>query len=337
MKKIVFFLFLLLVLINLNAETVIPSGNVSGVWSISGSPYLIDGDIAIPADSTLTIDPGVIVEFQDLYIFDIQGTLKAEGTVNDSIFFTVPDSLQVTGWLGINFIGEETSRDSSKMVYCDIQYINKIEPRRFITSFDGSINIKYYTALLIDHCYICNNKSNDGGAIFIEDSDPIISNCEISNNYAFIEGGAIKIYNDSAPEISNNSICYNISEGKGGAIKIGCGNPSPLIQNNVINHNTALDGGGLLIGGNEEGGEKNRSNTTLINNFICYNTASERNGGGIKCAGFSHTTMIGNVICNNIASTSGGGVQIAYYAAGEMINNTIADNEAMDGGGIAVG
>jgi hypothetical protein len=43
------------------SQTYIPPGDVSGMWILSSSPYYIQGDITIPNDSTLIIEPGVLV------------------------------------------------------------------------------------------------------------------------------------------------------------------------------------------------------------------------------------------------------------------------------------
>lgn len=37
------------------ADTHIPAGNVSGIWTASGSPYYIDGEVHVPTDSMLII------------------------------------------------------------------------------------------------------------------------------------------------------------------------------------------------------------------------------------------------------------------------------------------
>jgi len=37
------------------------SGNVSGTWSPTGSPYVIVDNCTVPAASTLTIQPGTVV------------------------------------------------------------------------------------------------------------------------------------------------------------------------------------------------------------------------------------------------------------------------------------
>ena len=46
------------------ASTVVPPGEVSGTWSVAGSPYVVQGDVEIPAGDTLVIEPGVTVQFE---------------------------------------------------------------------------------------------------------------------------------------------------------------------------------------------------------------------------------------------------------------------------------
>jgi hypothetical protein len=72
----------------LSAATVISGGNVSGVWSVAGSPYLINGNIIIPEGESLTLNPGVELQFQGYYTLKIQGRLQAIGTFSDSIKFS---------------------------------------------------------------------------------------------------------------------------------------------------------------------------------------------------------------------------------------------------------
>ena len=49
------------------SQTIIPAGPIYGTWTLAGSPYLIEGETTIPNDSTLTIEPGVLVEWQGSY------------------------------------------------------------------------------------------------------------------------------------------------------------------------------------------------------------------------------------------------------------------------------
>src|SRR5690606_937599 len=46
-----------------SAQTTIPGGSLSGAqtWTPAGSPYLVQGDVTIPAGASLEIQPGVEV------------------------------------------------------------------------------------------------------------------------------------------------------------------------------------------------------------------------------------------------------------------------------------
>ena len=94
-------------------DTVIPTGTVSGIWTAAESPYLIEGDIAIHADSVLTIEPGVVVNFQGHYHLAVNGALLAVGTAEDSILFTAADT--EIGWKGIRI---NEGIDSTRLEYC---------------------------------------------------------------------------------------------------------------------------------------------------------------------------------------------------------------------------
>jgi|GEM_PF-6205965 len=59
-----------------SADT-IPSGDVSGTWTMAGSPYYINGDINVPAGQLLTIEPGVVLDFLGYYKLTVYGQLEA--------------------------------------------------------------------------------------------------------------------------------------------------------------------------------------------------------------------------------------------------------------------
>ncbi|MCK4696179.1 MAG: hypothetical protein KAT74_10470, partial [Candidatus Cloacimonetes bacterium] len=130
MKKIyILFLLTFLNILPLPSQTNVPEGDVFGTWTQVGSPYLIQGEITIPDNETLTIDPGVLVEFQDYYKLNVQGQILAIGTESDSIYFTIDDTTGFSdfttmdgGWHGIRFNETSAENDSSKIMYCNIQY-----------------------------------------------------------------------------------------------------------------------------------------------------------------------------------------------------------------------
>ena len=84
-QKAYILVLMILCSLHLKSQTSIAAGNVSGNWTLVGSPYLIQGHIIIPTDSTLFIQPGVVVAFQGHYKFNILGNIQAIGTPVDSI------------------------------------------------------------------------------------------------------------------------------------------------------------------------------------------------------------------------------------------------------------
>ena len=90
MKKSILSFAVILISCSLLRATDVPAGDVSGTWTRSGSPYNILGDIGIPYNQVLTIEPGVEVIFQGPYRLNVyQGDLIAVGTPGEMILFTM--------------------------------------------------------------------------------------------------------------------------------------------------------------------------------------------------------------------------------------------------------
>src|SRR5205085_7670631 len=65
------------------------SGDQSGTLSLTNSPYLVSGILHVPGGQTLTIEPGVILQFQNTNVaLYIDGTLVARGSSANPILFT---------------------------------------------------------------------------------------------------------------------------------------------------------------------------------------------------------------------------------------------------------
>ena len=84
MKTILFSLIAVFFSIAIYSQTPVPPGPISGTWTLAGSPYLLTGNNTVPDGMTLTIEPGVVVEWQDSKTMFIQGQILAEGTETDS-------------------------------------------------------------------------------------------------------------------------------------------------------------------------------------------------------------------------------------------------------------
>ncbi len=143
------------------------SGSQSG--TLGPGEYTVSGNITVGSGNTLTIKPGTKFFHSGGYSWSISGTLMAQGSADDSIYFTRKGS---TTWKGISFT---SNAPAAILDYCVVEYINgssaifsnaskglTISHSRVSNCVNGNYGgtIKgYKTALLVDHCLINNNKT----------------------------------------------------------------------------------------------------------------------------------------------------------------------------------
>ena len=72
---------------NVNGTSVSGAINQNYTWITGESPYVFTGQVTVSAGVTLFILPGVAVN-QEGYPLDIEGTLRAIGTPNNTITIT---------------------------------------------------------------------------------------------------------------------------------------------------------------------------------------------------------------------------------------------------------
>ncbi len=293
MQTLRFFLFgfISLTIIS-NAQTIIPPGDVSGTWTLGGSPYLINGEITIPNGLTLTIEPGVSVEFQGHYKFYVQGRLLAVGTKQDTIIFTANDVSE--GWHGIKLLDISSSNDSTIFEYCIFQHGKANTGSGRLNRSGGAINSNL-NKLRISHCLFRNNMTystsiseSAGGAIAIAGGgDPVIEYCEFIANES-VYGAAMVIDGNSTDALIRNNHFHD-NNGHG-TINIG-GGASPILINNLIKHNHSTVHG--IIHFADPGGT-----AVLINNTIANNTCTGQGGAVFVNHGlaplFINTIIYGN-------------------------------------------
>lgn len=355
MKTTITFLAAILVSLScLMAQTPIPGGNVNGTWTQDGSPYLIQGDITVLAGQTLTIEPGVEIDFQAYYRLDVYGSVMAVGTQTDSIIFSGSGPM---GHNGIKIGTEESASDSILFVYCRIQDGNPSGPGD--ENCGGGIGILNFDKIRIEHCLFKDNKavlgtypaggaiavsgfsgivrncsfidntSHFGGAVmFAYDSDGLITHNYFEGNHAINEGGALLLWSDCSPLVSQNEFYGNTAVEYGGALSV-YDTCAPLIEHNIFEDNEAgLWGGGVALWG--------FCNASIRWNEFSHNTA-QNHGGGICVYSNSHPVIERNLFRQNNASYDGGGVEIYENSNPTLINNTFHDNTAGNhGGGVDV-
>jgi len=310
--------------------TSVPAGNVSGTWIKANSPYQIEGDITIDSGDTLTIEPGVTIEFQGYYKLTINGEIFAVGAENDTILFTVNDPsdfdtyLDSTAgsWNGIEFYN---NKDSSVFDCCKFQYGKAfdLDPDEYHDD-EGGV---FYTHTFVDKlviircCFYYNYAESGGGALGTRDSDFLVEKCRFTYNRAGSFGGAIFGSGGQKHKVYRNYFAHNQSN-NGGAICFLGGSEFDIAEN-VLIYNTASYGGAIYI----------QAATFKLTNNIITNNHSANFGGAIYCNSTSYSVIAGNLIVNNTSDGFGGGLYLKTTDP-RLINNTICKNTANKGGGI---
>jgi parallel beta-helix repeat protein len=194
-----------------------------------------------------------------------------------------------------------------------------------VTFNTGETNQSILSGFTIQH----GSSYYAAGGVQVSSASPTITGNVITGNHAT---GGIGIYIDGgSPRVTGNTITGNTQIGSGGGgggiyATAGSGSPSsPTITGNTISNNSVANGGnggGIAVA--------YFSSPLIQNNLIQGNTAYN-NGGGISVQSYNSPTVVQNVIVNNsvVGSYSGGGLWVDVNNSPEtFVNNTIAGNTA---------
>jgi predicted outer membrane repeat protein len=312
MKRIFYGIIVSLFSILMYGQTSIGGGNVSGLWSLSGSPYNINGDITIISGETLVIEPGVRVNFTGSFTFAVQGRILASGTPADSIVFTCPDTS--IGWKGLRFVNTPSTNDSSIFNYCRIEG-GKNMVGTGDARYGAGIFIRGFSKVRISNCLFQYNRAGWGGGVSVRDyASIIIENSTFRWNNAQFSGSAIRGHDYSDMIIRNNLITENSGSGGPGIYLY---RSNALVVNNRIVNNVSVGQGGAI--------NLDNANPIVVNNLIANNSASS--GGAIYATTLVNALFINNTIANNSA-TNGGAIYINLSSAPMFKNCIIWGNSA---------
>ena len=297
------------------------SGNVSGEWTIEGSPYIATDNLVLSHGDVLVIGEGVEVLFEEGNILYILGRLEANGSEEDSIYFG-PEVEEET-WGGIRFRDADSL---SFLNYCVITYgiVTAGEGHGDLASSGGNILI-LCGDVRIEHSRISHGQARGfGGGIAIWNSDPIIRNCLFSENSSSECGGGIEIYNSSSPTVEDCEFESNSTAWDGGGLCIE-ENSDPHIERCTFRNNNAAVGGGIGM----------NSSRALITDCDFYeNTALA--GGGVFISQGNNITIERCDFYNNQGGIGGGGLGVRFGASPEVRYCRFIDNQAPEGGALTV-
>lgn len=168
----------------------------------------------------------------------------------------------------------------------------------------------------IINCELINNNATDEGGAIYNHGNLIITDCILTNNTAGGNGGGISNRGNLA--ITDSLIQNNTAPSFGGGMY---NLDTMTLTTSIIQQNQAWGGGGIL----------NDGEMIITDSIIQQNQGS--NGGGID--NFATLTIIGSTIQQNTAPYGGVGGGISNYATLNIATSIIQQNQAEgDGGGI---
>lgn len=300
-------------------------------WKKSKSPYIIQHNILIVEDATLTIEPGVKVYMSPGVLILCHGRIEAEGKIDSPIYFR---NASETPWNRIECLGGEDDQAGEPPM--NIFHYCIIEGGGGITFRSSAGDIKG-----------CTFRNNTSSPLRFESSSGQIIENEIYDNMTQREsasgnGAGIMVYSDKKVLIADNVVHDNFSsggrDGGGGiyAFSFDAGDVS-VLRNTVYGNLSDRNGGGIFahschVEGNQvrynstsdSGGGIYAVQSTLINNSVRQNQALR--GGGIYA---DNSRLEYNLILENTARPEMGG-GLFYFGSNMIVNNTFIKNGARD-------
>jgi len=195
---------------SLNAQGTNVSGTVfdgsGGPWTLAFSPYIVIGNVTVPAGQTLTIEAGVQVSFDGYFSLYVDGNLDAIGTganrinISSNMAAPAPDD-----WDKIQI----NSTGHLELEYADISYANygiylSSSSYNNITNSNASNNLYgiYLVSSSNNNTITFNNITNNaevGINIFSSKYNNVSKNSMSNNKYGIRFGGRGNI-------VTNNTI-----------------------------------------------------------------------------------------------------------------------------------
>lgn len=275
MKQFYKLIIAILAISNSFAQTnITDDSSISGVWDLTGSPYIIEGRATIEAGDALTIEPGVEVlfersaststtawDFENAFVgaLKVEGSLTAKGTAQDSILFSRDGT---SGYWGAIIIDQSGSLE---MEFCKVEYakesrevtgITNVVALRGGVAFYQNTNFSY-----IKNSEICNNRldglysygvnnfnveidyndihTNGANGLSIFESDLLIRNNQFYNNATNTTGSVAALKMSNSESFATGNLIYTNNQ-FGCLISASSNLETHLVNNTIYDHNQGL-------------------------------------------------------------------------------------------------
>jgi hypothetical protein len=206
---------------------------------------------------------------------------------------------------------------------------NRVEDGTFSGALNrgGAIFIRARSTPLITDCIFTGNLGDWGGAIGIQDSEPVITRCILDGNEAMDQGGGIFSSYASTPLVEQCTFIDNSALVAGGGLSSYV-ESSTIVDRCRFIGNHALSGGGLNAVDDVEGG----SAPIVTNTLFAGNTANY--GGGAMSVERSALTIHNCTLTDNEALVAGA---VRCVTDSATLRNTIVWRNTSAAGGGSLG
>ena len=183
------------------------SGSQSG--TLGPGEYTVTGNITVETGNTLTVKPGTKFLHDGKFIWEISGQLTAQGTAEDSIYFTRKSG--AGKWKGIRFM---SGAPAATMDYCVVEHSD--------VDYDydnpSAIIVKSGTEFTLTHSRVSHcTAAGYGGAVYVSNTKFLIDHCLINDNHAtgHPQGNGVTVKKCSDAKILNSIITGNSNTDNG--------------------------------------------------------------------------------------------------------------------------
>jgi hypothetical protein len=227
-------LFLLTIALIVSAGSTLAQTNVSGTiatnttWGIKGSPFIIIGPTTVDKGVTLTIGPGVAVQFDANVALEVVGQLVVNGGPDANVTFASTGSKAIQ-WAGIHF----TSPDASEINHARFAdgVANGTGSEQLI---GGAILVNNAIAsVTLNDCVFEGIVTKGGGAVAVASGVVNLNGCIIAGNSTDGDGAGVLVQVGEA-NVTNCTFFGNVIGGVGGTGLAIIGDAQATVTNSIF-------------------------------------------------------------------------------------------------------